>query len=320
MKHFLSVQSCQPKDLVQQALQLKAQPWAYESLGKRKTLGLLFLNPSLRTRLSTQKAAAQLGLNTMVMNLSQDGWNLELGNGMVMDQGASEHVKEAAQVMGQYCDIVGIRCFPGLQDASEDYRDELIGQFIEYSGRPVISLESCTRHPLQSLADMMTIEECRGTNPKPKVVLSWAPHAKPLPQAVANSFVEWATAFDCDLTITHPKGYELAGEFSSLAPVCYNQDQAFENADFIYCKNWSSYTSYGKIIGNHRDWMITLDKMKRTNQAKFMHCLPIRRNLVAADDVLDSNQSVVIQQAHNRIFAAQAVLKNILETQQGVGS
>ncbi|WP_026994340.1 N-acetylornithine carbamoyltransferase [Flectobacillus major] len=312
MKNFLSVKDAiDVQALVKEALLYKKTPYADKHLGRNRTMGLLFFNSSLRTRLSTQRAAQNLGLELMVMNVGQDSWGLEFEDGAIMNGNKAEHIKEAAPVIGQYCDIVGIRSFPTLTNREEDYAETVLNQFVKYTGKPVVSLESSTRHPLQSLADLITIEELK-TKPRPKVVLTWAPHVKALPQAVPNSFAEWMNAADVDFVITHPKGYELAPEFVGNAKVTYNQEEAFEGADFIYAKNWSSYTEYGQILSQDPSWMVTMDKMKLTNNAKFMHCLPVRRNIVVEDAVLDSPNSVVVQQAGNRVWSAQVVLKQIL--------
>ena len=312
MQHFLSVKDAiDVQALVKEALLFKKTPYADKHLGKNRTMGLLFFNSSLRTRLSTQRAAQNLGLELIVMNVGQDGWGLEFEDGAIMDGTKAEHIKEAAPVIGQYCDIVGIRSFPTLENREEDYSEKVLNQFVKHTDRPIISLESATRHPLQSLADLITIEELK-TKPRPKVVLTWAPHVKALPQAVPNSFAEWMNAADVDFVITHPEGYELAPEFVGNAQVTHNQAEAFNNADFIYAKNWSSYTDYGKILSQDPSWKITAEKMALTNNAKFMHCLPVRRNIVVDDAVLDSPNSVVVQQAGNRIWSAQVVLKQIL--------
>ena len=319
MKRFTSVNDVENIDqLVLEALMEKRFPFANKELGKNKTLGLIFLNPSLRTRLSTQRAAQNLGMDVIVMNLDKEGWSIETKDGVVMDGSAAEHIKEAAAVIGQYCDIVGVRSFPKLQNREEDYGDEVLNKFLKYAGVPVISLESATLHPFQSLADLITIREIwnskpRTINTKPKVVLTWAPHPKNLPQAVPNSFAEWMTKTDFDFVITHPQGYELAEQFTKGAKIEYNQDVAFKGADFIYAKNWSSYKEYGKILSQDKNWTITNKKMALTNNAKFMHCLPVRRNVVVADEVLDGPNSVVLQQAKNRIYSAQVILKRILK-------
>jgi N-succinyl-L-ornithine transcarbamylase len=313
LKQFLSVHdSADIPALVREALALKKDPFAYKHLGTNKTLGLLFFNSSLRTRLSTQRAAQNLGLDVIVMNVGQDSWGLEMTEGAVMDGDKAEHVKEGAPVIGQYCDIIGVRSFAGLTDKEKDKQEEVLSQFVKYAGVPVISLESALRHPLQSLTDLITIEEYK-KKPRPKVVLSWAPHVKALPQAVPNSFAEWMNHANVDFVITHPEGYELDPQFVGNAQVTYNQQEAFAGADFIYAKNWSSYTSYGKILSKDPAWSITADKMRLTNNAKFMHCLPVRRNVVVMDEVLDGPDSIVIPQAGNRIWAAQVVLKRMLE-------
>lgn len=301
--------------LVREALALKETPYSYQDLGKNKTLGLIFLNPSLRTRLSTQKAALNLGMNVMVMNMDKEGWALETRDGVVMNGSTVEHIREAAGVIGQYCDILGIRSFPGLKNREEDYSEKIFRKFVEFSGIPVVSLESATRHPLQSLADLITIVEKKKIE-RPKVVLSWAPHVKPLPQAVPNSFAEWMSKAQelgmLDFIITHPEGYELDEQFTKGAAIIHNQDEALKNADFIYVKNWSSYKDYGKILTDGKGWMVDNEKLKITNDAKVMHCLPVRRDLELASEVLDGPNSLVIHEAGNRLWAAQAVLKSIL--------
>jgi len=313
MKQFTSVDDVSdPMGLVNEALSIKNSPLAYRRLGKDLTLGLIFMNPSLRTRLSTQKAAQNLGMNVMIMNVGSDGWHLETEDGIIMNGDKAEHVKEAAAVIGQYCDIIGLRSFPGLTDREKDYKDVIINSFVKYSGVPIISLESAVYHPLQSLADLMTIEELN-TKDNPKIVLTWAPHVKALPQSVPNSFSKWINTTDYEFVITHPKGYELADKIVGRATVEYNQDKAFEGADFIYTKNWSSYSDYGKILSSDRSWIVDERKMGMTNNGKFMHCLPVRRNLIVSDGVLDGPHSVVVQQAANREFSAQAVLKRTIE-------
>ncbi|MDQ1089599.1 N-acetylornithine carbamoyltransferase [Siphonobacter sp. SORGH_AS_1065] len=312
MKQFLSVHDVPDlPGLVQEALRLKQNPFADEQLGHHKTIGLLFFNASLRTRLSTQKAAENLGMKVMVMNVTSDSWGLEFEDGAIMNGNKAEHIKEAAAVVAQYCDIIGVRSFPSLTDRAKDYGEEVIKQFVKYAGVPILSLESATRHPLQSLTDLITIEEYKKVA-RPKVVLTWAPHVKALPQAVPNSFAEWMNAADVDFVITHPEGYALAPEFSGNALVTQNQREAFEGADFIYAKNWSSYEDYGKILNSDPAWKITQEKMSLTNDAKFMHCLPVRRNIVVDDAVLDSPASIVIHEAGNRVWAAQAVIKQML--------
>jgi len=314
MKLFSSVNDvADVQSLVKEALHLKQNPYDYQHLGKNKTLGLVFLNPSLRTRMSTQKAGLNLGMNVMVLNMDKEGWAMELQDGAVMNGSTVEHIREAAAVLGQYADIIGVRSFPGLKDRDDDYSENIFNKFVKYCGVPVVSLESATRHPLQSLADLVTIEELK-TKPRPKVVLTWAPHVKALPQAVPNSFAEWMCKADVDFTIAHPKGYELCTDFTNGATITHNQDEALADADFIYVKNWSAYEPYGKVMGGYDDWMLTNDKLKGTNNAKVMHCLPVRRNLELSDEILDGPGSIVIHEAGNRVWAAQAVLKQMLET------
>lgn len=314
MKHFLSIEDVTNyKALVQSALDYKAEPLKDKWLGQNKTMGMIFLNPSMRTRISTQRAARNLGMEVIVFNLDKEGWQLEFEDGAVMTGTKAEHVKEAAAVMGQYFDIIGIRTFPGLINKEEDYSEHYINQFVKYTGVPVVSLESATLHPLQSLADAVTIKELRDSK-KPKVVLTWAPHIKPLPQAVPNSFAQWMGNWDeVDFVITHPEGYELDKKFTNGSTIEYDQDKALQGADFVYVKNWSSYEKYGQMLNTEPAWMMTNKKLDGTNQAKVMHCLPVRRNLVIADEVLDGSQSIVIQQASNRVWAAQAVLSEILK-------
>jgi N-succinyl-L-ornithine transcarbamylase len=313
MKLFSSVNDVPDINaIVKEALMLKSAPYAHQHLGKNKTLGLVFLNPSLRTRMSTQKAGLNLGMNVMVLNMDKEGWALELQDGTVMNGGTVEHIREAAAVLGQYADIIGVRSFPGLKDRNEDYSESIFSKFVKYCDVPVISLESATRHPLQSLADLVTIEELK-TKPRPKVVLTWAPHVKALPQAVPNSFAEWMCKADVDFTIAHPKGYELCTDFTQGATITNNQDEALANADFIYVKNWSAYEPYGEVFGVIEDWMLTNARLKNTNNAKVMHCLPVRRNLELSDEILDGPHSVVVHEAGNRVCAAQAVLKRMLE-------
>nr|WP_314835810.1 N-acetylornithine carbamoyltransferase [uncultured Flavobacterium sp.] len=297
---------------VKQALKIKKNPLKNKKLGKNKTLGMLFFNPSLRTRLSTQKAALNLGMNVMVMNFTNEGWTLEFGDGAIMDQGASEHIKEAAAVVSQYCDIIAIRAFAGLTDKEKDNAETVLTGFLKYATVPVVNMESATGHPLQSLADAITMEEHKTTH-RPKVVLTWAPHPKALPQAVANSFVQMMQLQEADFVITHPKGYELNPEITKDSTIEYDQNKAFENADFIYAKNWSNYNDYGKITNSDPNWTVNADKMALTNNAKFMHCLPVRRNVIVTDEVIDSENSIVIEQANNRTYSAQLVLQKILE-------
>ncbi|SHM00970.1 acetylornithine carbamoyltransferase [Mucilaginibacter sp. OK098] len=314
MKLFSSVNDVPDiNELVKEALHLKQFPYAYKDLGENKTMALVFLNPSLRTRMSTQKAALNLGMNVMVLNMDKEGWALELRDNVIMNGNTVEHIREAAAVMGQYADIIGVRSFPGLKDRKEDYSEMIFNKFVQFCGVPVVSLESATRHPLQSLADLVTIEELK-TRSKPKVVLTWAPHIKPLPQAVPNSFSEWMCRADVDFTITHPKGYELSTDFTKGAKITNNQDEALADADFIYVKNWSAYEPYGKIFPGNEDWMLTNEKLKITNSAKIMHCLPVRRNLELSDEILDGESSIVVHEAANRVWAAQAVLKRMLES------
>jgi N-succinyl-L-ornithine transcarbamylase len=317
MKLFSSVNDISNlKESVNQALMLKADPFGHQNLGKNKTLGLVFLNPSLRTRLSTQKAALNLGMNVMVMNLDKEGWALETEDGVVMNGTTVEHIREAAAVMGQYCDILGFRSFPKLQDREEDYSEGLFNKFVKFSGVPVISLESATLHPLQSFADLITVEENKKID-KPKVVLTWAPHVKALPQAVPNSFSEWMCRAQAegmvDFVITHPQGLELAEKFTPGAKIEYNQDLALQGADFVYAKNWSSYTDYGKTVSDAESWMITHKKLEQTNEAKVMHCLPVRRDFELSAEVLDGPHSIVIKEAANRVWSAQMILKSMLE-------
>jgi len=313
MKQFTSVHDVpDPAALAMEALALKQQPrGSLRHIGQNQAIALLFFNPSLRTRLSTQKAAMELGLSVMDYDAGQ-GWQLEFEDGAVMNMDKAEHIREAAAVISQYADIIGIRTFPGLQGREQDYSDHILRQFQQYARVPVISLESAIRHPLQSLADWATIAAYRPAH-RPRVVLSWAPHPRALPQAVANSFLEWMKLADVELVLTHPPGYELAEEFTRGVAVTHDQDEAFEGADFIYAKNWSSYRDYGQILSQDAGWMISPEKMALTNNGKFMHCLPVRRNVVVADAVLDSPNSLVIEQANNRTYAAMAVLKNILE-------
>ncbi len=317
MKNYTSIHDVTDLEvLVNEALHLKANPYKYKQLGENKTLGLIFLNPSLRTRMSTQKAAVNLGMNVMVLNLDKEGWALETQDGAVMNGTTVEHIKEAAAVMGQYCDILGLRSFPKLQNREEDYNEDLLQKFISYCNVPVVSLESATRHPLQSLADLMTIKEHTPEGKRPKVVLTWAPHVKAIPQCVANSFAEWMSAAPVDLVITHPEGFELAEEFTKGAAITHNQQEALQDADFVYVKNWSSYKEYGQTKTDGQDWMLTNQKLDVTHNAKVMHCLPVRRNVELSDEILDGANSLVLAQANNRTYAAQAVLKTLLTHQK----
>ncbi len=316
MKNFTTVKDIGPLDLaVKEALEIKANRFAYTDLGRNKTLMMIFFNSSLRTRLSTQKAAMNLGMNVIVLDVNQGAWKLETERGVIMDGDKAEHLLEAIPVMGCYCDIIGVRSFAGLKDKAEDYEERVISQFIKYSGRPVFSMEAATRHPLQSFADLITIEEYK-TKPRTKVVMTWAPHPRALPQAVPNSFAEWMNAADYEFVITHPRGYELAPEFVGNARVEYDQRKALEGADFVYAKNWSAYAdpNYGKVLSTDRDWTVDADKMALTDNAFFMHCLPVRRNMIVTDDVIESDRSIVIPEAANREISAQVVLKRMLES------
>jgi N-succinyl-L-ornithine transcarbamylase len=319
MKQFISSNDVPSiSALIKQALTYKSSPRKDELLGKNKRLGCLFLNPSMRTRLSTQVAAQQLGMECVVFNIGSEGWAMEFEDGAVMNGTTAEHVKDAAPILGNYFDILAIRTFPSLKNKDADYSEHVIHQFIKYAGIPVLSLETATLHPLQSLTDLITIEEtiCANlsSNRKPKIVLTWAPHVKSLPQCVANSFAQWINAWGkADFTIVHPEGYELSEEFTRGATISNNQEEALQHADFIYVKNWSSYNDYGNTPAYQGNWMLTLEKLKSTNQAKVMHCLPVRRNVELADEILDSEHSLVTQQAANRVWAAQAVIANLLE-------
>lgn len=302
---------------IEEAKQVKADPFAWKSLGTNKTIMIVFFNSSLRTRLSTQKAALNLGMSPIVLNIGQDSWKLETELGVVMDSDKSEHLREAIPVIGSYCDIIGVRSFAGLTDREYDYNETILKQFIEYSGKPVISLESATVHPCQAFADLITIEEHKKTA-RPKVVMTWAPHPKALPQAVPNSFAEWMNAADVDFVITHPEGYELDQRFAGNARIEYNQMKALEGADFVYAKNWScpgvkDPSQYGSILSKDMGWTVDAAHMAVTNNAFFMHCLPVRRNMIVSDEVIDSPQSLVIPEAANRVVSAQVVMKRMLE-------
>ncbi|MDP3436996.1 MAG: acetylornithine carbamoyltransferase [Bacteroidales bacterium] len=315
MKKFTCVNDIGPLDrALELAKEVKTNPFADSALGKDKTLLMIFFNSSLRTRLSTQKAAMNLGMNVIVLDINQGAWKLETERGVIMDGDKPEHILEAIPVMGSYCDIIGVRAFAGLQNKTEDYNEIVINQFIEYSGRPVFSMEAATRHPLQSFADLITIEEYK-TKKRPKVVLTWAPHPKALPQAVANSFAEWMNRSDYEFVITHPQGYELSADFVGNAKVEYDNLKAFEGADFIYAKNWSSFidATYGQILNIDRSWMVDSAKMQLTNNAKFMHCLPVRRNMIVSDDVIEGAGSIVVPQAANRVVSAQVVIREMLK-------
>lgn len=316
MRHFTNVNDIGPLDAaVREALDIKKDRFAYTDLGRNRTLMMIFFNSSLRTRLSTQKAALNLGMNVIVLDVNQGAWKLETERGVIMDSDKAEHLLEAIPVMGSYCDIIGVRSFAGLKDKAEDYEERVINQFIRYSGRPVFSMEAATRHPLQSFADLITIEEYK-TKPRPKVLMTWAPHPKALPQAVPNSFAEWMNATDYDFVITHPEGYELAPEFVGRAKVEYDQRKALEGADFVYAKNWSAFAdpNYGKVLSTDRAWTVDTEKMGLTDNAFFMHCLPVRRNMIVTDDVIESERSIVIPEAANREISAQVVLKRMLES------
>lgn len=315
MKNYTSIEDIENLDtLVKEAIALKANPFASSELGTNKTLGLIFYNPSLRTRLSTQRAGFNLGMNVIVMNINKDSWELEFEDGAIMNMDKAEHIKEAAKVISLYCDVIAVRTFPSLKDKKLDYSDKILSAFKKNATVPIISMESAIGHPLQALADLITIEEHKKVA-VPNVVLSWAPHVKALPQAVSNSFVEFMKkSKNVNLVITHPPGYELNSDVTQGVKVEYNQRKAFENADFIYAKNWSSYIDYGQILkGTNDSWIIDESKMKLTNNAKFMHCLPIRRNVVATDEILDGNRNLTIEEANNRTYSAQIVLKKILE-------
>ena len=313
MKHYLNLDAIPDlKSAIDEVIDLKKNPYAAQDLGRQKTLGMLFFNPSLRTRLSTQKAAQHLGLKTMIMNFSNEAWTLEFEDGTKMNGLRSEHIKEAAAVVSQYCDIVAIRAFASLSNKEKDEEEQVLKYFARYSSIPVINMESATAHPLQALADAVTIKEQLFTK-RPKIVLTWAPHPRALPHAVGNSFTKMVQKLDAEFVITQPKGYELNPKITKNIPLMYNQEKALEGADFVYAKNWCSYNDYGKILRSDEEWKITAEKMKLTNGAKFMHCLPIRRNIVATDDVLDDSCSLVIEQANNRTYAAQWVLKKLIE-------
>ena len=314
MRHFTSITQLENLGkTIEEAKYVKANPFADQDLGRNKTLLMIFFNSSLRTRLSTQKAALNLGMNVIVLDVNQGAWKLETEHGVIMDGDKPEHLLEAIPVMGSYCDVIGVRAFAGLQDREKDYNEVIINQFIKYSGKPVFSMEAATTHPLQTLADLLTIEEHKKTA-KPKIVMTWAPHPKALPQAVPNSFAEGINMTDYEFVITHPEGYELDPKFVGRAKVEYDQRKAFEGADFIYAKNWSAYAedNYGKILCTDRDWTVNSEKMALTNNAFFMHCLPVRRNMIVTDEVIESPQSLVIPEAANRVVSAQTILKEIL--------
>ncbi|RCL66675.1 MAG: N-acetylornithine carbamoyltransferase [Cryomorphaceae bacterium] len=312
MKNFININNVKDyQDLIKESIEIKNNPYSLKKIGVNKTLGLIFFNSSLRTRLSTIKAAKMLGLETIVMNFNNEGWEIEFEEKTIMSKNSAEHVKEAAQVISQYCDIIGIRAFAELKNKNHDESEKILNSFVKYGSVPIINLESSCAHPLQALADAITIEEHKN-KPNPKIVISWAPHPKSLPHAVANSFINMARMSNYDLVITNPIGYDLNPKVTKGINVIHNQEEAFKNADFIYAKNWSSYNDYGKILINDNKWMINKRKMEITNNAKFMHCLPVRRNIVVDDSVLDSNYSLVINQANNRTYAAQTILKKII--------
>ena len=313
MKSFFHVQDI--GDLgkaLEEAKQVKATPFAWQHLGKNKTIILVFFNSSLRTRLSSQKAALNLGLDPIVLNVNGDSWKLETRMGVVMDGDKSEHLREAIPVIGSYCDLIGVRSFAGLTDKEFDYNETILKQFIDYSGKPVISLESATVHPCQAFADLFTIEEYK-TKKRPKVVMTWAPHPRALPQAVPNSFAEWMNAADVDFVIAQPEGYELDSQFVGNAKVVYDQMEAFEGADFVYAKNWSAMNPYGQVINKDMSWTVGARQMAVTDNAYFLHCLPVRRNMIVTDEVIDSPRSLVIPEAANRVVSAQVVMKRMLE-------
>ena len=319
MKTFFNVEDLgNIKDALAEAKEIKNNRFGYQEIGKNKTLLMIFFNNSLRTRLSTQKAAMNLGMNVIVLDVNAGAWKLETERGVIMDGDKSEHLLEAIPVMGSYCDIIGIRSFAGLSDRDFDYAETIVNQFVKYSGRPVFAMETATVHPLQAFADLFTIEEYKQTA-RPKVVLSWAPHCKSLPQAVPNSFAQWMNAADVDFVITHPEGYELDPKFAGNAKIEYNQKKAFENADFIYAKNWScpgvsNIADYGKIINKDPSWTVDTEHMSWTNNGYFMHCLPVRRGLIVTDDVIESDHSLVIPEAANREISAEVIIKRMLES------
>jgi len=315
MRNFTTVHDIGDLNLaLEKATFVKQHPFAFHETGKNKTLLMIFFNSSLRTRLSTQKAALNLGMGVIVLDINQGAWKLETEKGVVMDGDKPEHILEAIPVMGSYCDVIGVRSFAQFQDKVYDYNETILNQFIQYSGKPVFSMEAATRHPLQSFADLITIEEYKKTA-RPKVVLAWAPHPRALPQAVPNSFAEWMNAMDYDFVITHPEGYELDEQFVGKAKVEYDWRKAYEGADFIYAKNWAAYRdpNYGKVLNTDRSWTVDSAKMALTNNAFFMHCLPVRRNMIVSDEVIESPQSIVIPEAANRVVSAQTVLKEILK-------
>lgn len=314
MKKFTSVSDVKNlQDIIKKALQIKKNPLSETEKGKGKTIGLVFLNSSLRTRLSSQIAAQNLGLNVLTLNAAQEAWNLEFADGAVMNGDTVEHIKDAIEVLNQYCDIIAVRCFAGMKSKEDDVNESILSQFEQHAKVPVISLESATRHPLQSLADCITITENWKKEGKPKVVLTWAPHIKPIAHAVGNSFAEWMQEMDVELVIANPEGYDLDKNFTKDVKVIHNQDEALKDADFIYVKNWSSFDDYATMPEVKENWMLTNEKLENTNQAKVMHCLPVRRNVELSDEVMDGKNSIIYQQAKNRIFSAQAVFSEILD-------
>jgi N-succinyl-L-ornithine transcarbamylase len=316
LKQFISAHDVKDINaLVEKALLYKADPFRDKAVGANKRIGCLFLNPSMRTRLSTQIAAQNLGMEAIVFNVGSEGWSLEFEEGAIMNGSTVEHVKDAAPIMGNYFDILAIRTFPSLKSREEDYSEQYIQQFIKYAGIPIVSLESATLHPLQSLTDVITIKETFRESRKPKIVLTWAPHVKPLPQCVANSFAQWINAWgEAEFIITHPEGYELAEQFTNGAKIVHDQNEALKEADYIYVKNWSAYQDYGQVLSTDTSWMLTNDKLKLSNNAKVMHCLPVRRNIELSDEILDGPNSIITREASNRVWAAQAVLNEILRS------
>jgi N-succinyl-L-ornithine transcarbamylase len=314
MKKFTAVSDVDSlQEMIKKALHIKENPLSDPEKGKGKTIGLVFLNSSLRTRLSSQIAAQNLGLNVLTLNAAQEAWNLEFADGTVMNGDTVEHIKDAIEVLNQYCDIIAVRCFAGMKNKEDDVNESILSQFEQHAKVPVVSLESATRHPLQSLADCITITENRTGERKPKVVLTWAPHIKPIAQAVGNSFAEWMQEMEVDFVITNPEGYDLDRNFTKAVPVIHDQEEALKDADFIYVKNWSSFDDYAAMPEVNGDWMLTNEKLEATNSAKVMHCLPVRRNVELSDEVMDGEHSIIYQQARNRIFSAQAVFSEILD-------
>lgn len=317
MKKFTAVSDIDNlQEMIKKALNIKENPLSEPEKGKGKTIGLVFLNSSLRTRLSSQIAAQNLGLNVLTLNAAQEAWNLEFADGAVMNGDTVEHIKDAIEVLNQYCDIIAVRCFAGMKNKEDDVNESILSQFEQHAKVPIISLESATRHPLQSLADCITITENWTGERKPKVVLTWAPHIKPIAQAVGNSFAEWMQEMEVDFVITNPEGYDLDQNFTKTVPVIHNQEEALKDADFVYVKNWSSFDDYAAMTEVKGDWMLTNKKLEATNEAKVMHCLPVRRNVELSDEVMDGEHSIIYQQAKNRIFSVQAVFSEILD---GIG-